>query len=570
MYSKMLLFVALTFASNAVLSGAAPSENGFLGRGDVDELKQSISDLLQAAHGGGNSPVARKLIKIEASLARTFQALPKNSLGRLAPRSVRYIVHNYFAKEHGWQIKGLEPSGMRTNVSDVHDVSILQDKSPALVEALVEAQLSDRGLALGDVAAMVALLERLILDESINLLEASYFLNNRSSSESIEELDVHEILRSYLLVFEMGLKGDLQDAPKHQMIKQKVATLGGAWPAVVAFETNALMNYNFQMKDLTNPFVEKRFTFSEAATVVDELAQGFGKWQNGECSRMKDDLISMDTDGSGLVPLSIFYAKSNKREYQFTESIDYLRQIGAIDDSWKREPRVRIANYVIGPSNCIASSHYYSVCCLSECDSLIDDIEAAVQAPAAAPARLLQLVQKLSGTETSADLVDKLNYIAEKNSGEVPLHGRLFAQWLHLAFPHDCPFPHVSEEGSELRAHHWLGGKAIASVDERVNHVESVLNVTEEEHPEDVALPAALALGWSDEEILPLLDGQQKQSALGHFVRNVVQVAMFLVVLRTVFKGFSSVQNLNADPKDSKGKPKPAMDVFSDGQQLEV
>ena len=27
---------------------------------------------------------------------------------------------------------------------------------------------------------------------------------------------------------------------------------------------------------------------------------------------------------------------------------------------------------------------------------------------------------------------------------EVPLHGRLFAQWMHYAFPRHCPFPHVS------------------------------------------------------------------------------------------------------------------------------
>ena len=26
----------------------------------------------------------------------------------------------------------------------------------------------------------------------------------------------------------------------------------------------------------------------------------------------------------------------------------------------------------------------------------------------------------------------------------MPLHGRLFAQWMHHAFPRHCPFPHVS------------------------------------------------------------------------------------------------------------------------------
>jgi len=522
--------------------------------------------MLQVAHGGGNSPIARNLAKIEGTLARTFQALPKNSMGRLAPRSVRHIVHDYFATEHGWQIKGLEPQGMRTNVSEVHDVSILQDKSPALVEALMEAQLSDRGLALGDVAAMVALLERLILDESIALLEASYFLNSLSSGEGIQEMDLHEVLRSYLLVFEMGLKGDLQDAVKHQMIKEKVAAMGGAWPAVVAFETDAVMNNGYEMKDVTNPFVEKYFAFHEAAAIVDTLAQGFGKWQNAECGRMKDALISFDTDGSGLIPLSIFYAKSNKREYQFTESLEYLHSIGAIDDSWTREPRVRLANYVIGPSNCIASSNYYSVCCLNECDNLMDDIEASIQAPAAVPERLLQLVKKLTGSHMSADLTSKLHLIAEKNDGEVPLHGRLFAQWLHLAFPHDCPFPHISEEGTELQAHHWLGGKAIASVEQRVNHVESVLNETSplEQAAEETPLPAAWSK-WSDEEVLPLAHSQKK-SAMGHFVRNLVQVAMFLVVLRIVLGGAASVRNLGAD---SKGKPKGAID-FSNRQPCEV
>merc|ERR1719210_235505 len=452
----------------AVVLGEVPVQQGFLGRDVVSmaDMQHSIRELLQAAHTGGHTPVAQHLKKIEASLAVTFQALPKNAVGRLGPRSVRHIVHNYFAREHGWQLHGLEPQGMRTNASEVHEVSILQDRSPALVEALVEAQLSDRGLALGDVAAMVALLERLILNESVDLLEPSYFLNGLSAGEGVPESGLHEILTSYLLVFEMGLRGDLEDVKKHWLIKEKVSQFGESWPAMVEFEANALMNHIFQTRDAVNPFVERRFTFGEAAQIVDVLAQGFGKHQNAECSRMRDALLAMDTDGSGLIPLSTFYAKSDKREYQFTESVEYLRQIGAVDDSWKREPRVRVANYVIGPSNCIASSSYYSVCCLSECDDLMHELEGSIQAPAATPERIFQVVQKLASSEVSADLVTKLRLISEQNSGEVPLHGRLFAQWLHLAFPHDCPFPHIAE-GTELRAHDWLGGKAIASAGER-------------------------------------------------------------------------------------------------------
>ena len=32
-----------------------------------------------------------------------------------------------------------------------------------------------------------------------------------------------------------------------------------------------------------------------------------------------------------------------------------------------------------------------------------------------------------------------------RNGGEVPLHGLLFAQWLHYAFPNECPHPRVLE-----------------------------------------------------------------------------------------------------------------------------
>merc|ERR1719189_1114442 len=37
----------------------------------------------------------------------------------------------------------------------------------------------------------------------------------------------------------------------------------------------------------------------------------------------------------------------------------------------------------------------------------------------------------------------RLNEIATNHAGLVPLHGRLFAQWLHHAYPRECPFPHT-------------------------------------------------------------------------------------------------------------------------------
>merc|ERR1739845_310706 len=41
----------------------------------------------------------------------------------------------------------------------------------------------------------------------------------------------------------------------------------------------------------------------------------------------------------------------------------------------------------------------------------------------------------------------QLQSIANSNGGEVSLHGRPFAQWMHKAFPLECPRPH---EGASL------------------------------------------------------------------------------------------------------------------------
>merc|ERR1719323_2148050 len=67
-------------------------------------------------------------------------------------------------------------------------------------------------------------------------------------------------------------------------------------------------------------------------------------------------------------------------------------------------------------------------------------------------------------------LRQQLMTISKAHNGEVPLHGRLFAQWLHYAFPRECAFPHKvgmvsSTPPSEYGEHFY------ASVKEMTTHV---------------------------------------------------------------------------------------------------
>ena len=53
-------------------------------------------------------------------------------------------------------------------------------------------------------------------------------------------------------------------------------------------------------------------------------------------------------------------------------------------------------------------------------------------------------------------LLQRLDEIAVGNDGAVPLHGRLFAQWMHHAFPNECSYPHDSGTTSPRTAAEWM------------------------------------------------------------------------------------------------------------------
>jgi len=545
-----VLFLSLgvpgSASTGARFRGSSGEASGL--RVEAREVEFSLRSSLETLLGGGQGPASRRLVRIEAMLSETFRALPKNSVGRLAPRAVRYLVHGYFAREHGWLIKGLEPHGMQANVTEVHEASILQDQAPALVEALLEARRSDRGLALNDVVIMVAALERMIFDESIKLLEAAYHLNSLPVDGPMAEEELHEVLRSYLLAFQMGQRASLADVSKHQAIKRKLSQMGSLWETLVEFEEDAVRNFGFAHRHQTSPFEAPHYSFEAASHIVEDLAQAYGKWQNAECREMKEELISLDADGDGRVPLSRFYAQPETANYQFAETEDYLRTIGALDETSSGGPGVRIANYMLGPSNCIASSSYYSVCCLSECEAIMNELEEKVRAPTAPAAQLLGVVANLTSSSyapeaprrLSDDLEGKMHAIAERHGGEVPLHGRLFAQWLHSAFPQECPYPHVHESVAVLSPGHWSSSKNITvPKEERQRHIEQAANTTlEEEAAHGAAEPQPQALEWSEDEVLPLQEPPRRTGgAIAGAARLAAQLAVLVAVLRVACAG---------------------------------
>jgi hypothetical protein len=203
---------------------------------------------------------------------------------------------------------------------------------------------------------------------------------------------------------------------------------------------------------------------------------------------LKSELLGMESHKVGRVRLADFYRKGLTGVFQFNEKIDYLRVLGALDESDPAEPYVIVPNYVMSRPNCLVPSSFYAICCQNECEDLLGKLENGIGAETVAPERVLELVatlstdtvpagRKLADTPSGRTLIQRLHSMAKSNGGKVPLHGRLFAQWMHHVFPRECPFPHESNTNPQT-PDEWMrdtgAESAKASVDEVMEHVSRV------------------------------------------------------------------------------------------------
>jgi len=247
--------------------------------------------------------------------------------------------------------------------------------------------------------------------------------------------------------------------------------------------------------------------FAMLANIVEVIGEEFGTFQNSECVSLKRTLMGMEDRSTGRVKLADFYKPALSGAWQFQESIGYLRQVGALDESGSGEASVIMTNYLYSHANCIASSGYYSVCCKEECEGLLGHLEQKMVAPEAVPSEIVSIVTKLESSTVSvprnlsATLLGRLDDIANHHGGMIPLHGRLFAQWMHHAFPHECPYPHLSDTTNQQTADQWLSESGIDSTATEEEMMQFT-NFTKSASPQEAEQVPEEITQWSYEEEL--------------------------------------------------------------------
>merc|ERR1719183_1405094 len=378
-----------------------------------------------------------------------FGAVTKNENGKLGSAAAGYVLHRVFVQRHGWFIRALEPAGNALAAwNSSSPTSILEERVPEHVQNLFEKRLGARGLGLKELAILAGTLEHLVHVEGLERLKIAYLAKGLSQEDVLSEDEAVSVLDMYMSIYILGfVHADLKTmaASTAQKLHSSILELYPTWPETQQF-----------LREVYKSVAPKRdyLYFNEIENVIAEIGERYGRFQDIECRQFKDWLMEIEdpgVGGAGRVRISDFYGKAlNDGKWQFSESIDYLRQLGALDDSDPTNLRVIIPNYISGPSNCVASSSYYSVCCMDECEGILGRLEQLISAPEASPATILDLVPMIpsatmpSNRTLSHWLHHRLDEVAKHHGGLVPLHGRLFAQWLHYAYPRECNFPHAA------------------------------------------------------------------------------------------------------------------------------
>lgn len=505
----MMLISCLVFSATNLTAGKGFLDADANDGADAQTLGRDLITAMDEVLGCGDlSTDPQRLAEIEIAIRPMWQTMP-NTDGRLDWKSLRYVAHRYFMQQSSLLIRGLEPS-RSLNESDVGAAEILSQQLPAHADLLFGGTHSSKGYAIDDAVALLAALERLVYDSETTLLERVYKQHGLETDKILGFRQTKRVLEAYMVHWMMG-----EDSRGINILLRNRTLLDThfpRWQDVRQFVEGRVKTLDHARSLNIKPnfgqsLMEKRYSFNDAHEVVGGITKNFQTYWQSECVAMKNQLVDMDQDGTGRVRLSDFYGTGLEKDWRFGESEEYLRQLGVLDESspW-RGKQVIIPNYLQAASNCIVSAPHYLVCCVNECESLMGEIESTVGEPSAAPDVMLQIVGNLTSPSSKDDeppnlvgmLSDQLHKIADAHGGRVPLHGRLFAQWLHYVFPRECPFPH---KAGAFNAHtltpHSFGKEYIASKTEMKAHADTV-----HEEPSAEVDSEAWMSQWSEEEEL--------------------------------------------------------------------
>jgi hypothetical protein len=569
----ILFITCLAFCSVTLDQGLFQYYEKALHDAHRKELQSALGfSLTPNAHGGSLRP--EKLEAVKKSTEAMFASLPKNQAGRISVEVMRYMAHRYFAQKYSWIIKGFEPHHSNASLGDA---KLLRSQLPEYCARILEGSLAATGFSLDDAATVLGGVEQLIFDEVVETTESAYHINKLKVTTQLSKNQMLDVVHSYLI--EGMLEGNYSNPEQHALDKDNILEIYPNWHSAQLFVDDVIGMDAFEKQHTNSPYMrgsQHLYSFEETAKLTTRIAQEFGPWANYECKTMKETLAKYDYHHTGRVKLSDFWGvkvkKQNEDQWQFQESTGYLRSLGALDESDETlGAQIIIPNYVYAMSNCIMSTPHYAVCCLNECENILAQLESNLTEPQASTSDIMKVVEHLhlhtaiptpavdsaTNQEVNGTLQDRLLEIAAQHEdGLVPLHGRLFAQWLHYAFPRECPYPHEAGTFTPMTPAEYVGsvGKEQGAEDDPTVVLESELEKLAND-PGSLLPPSPLAgkKMWVNKEKL-LVSATTSDQWLGLCLRSLAGMLLVTGLLLSILKSLRHLRKFLSAPKAAAAK----------------
>lgn len=495
-----------------VASGGNPAHDGLAGNGDhaypasweaeEDLEARLLSDIEGSLGSAQRIAMENRIVAIEKDMGPMFQAMPKNKYGKLGHPSVRYMLHRFFLQEHGWFIDGLFAEGRSINISSPSQR--LKDRVPMFVEGLFEKRTGGQGFGIHEMAVLVALVEDSVHQEANVQLEKTYHALHIPLNISLDDGHVKLVTEVYMSGFVMTT--NMSSVAVDDLVRQRndMSLYYPQWPHAQEFFTHIRQSHMAGKHTLS---------FPEVFDVVKELVNTFGNFHGRMCQGLKQTLVGLQGHGAaGCVNLPDFYNKGLKgdSDWILQESPEYMQHIGVLDESDPKNLRLLTANYINSPTNCLEPTGYYMVCCHNECDDHLAQLERQLASPIGTPMEILAALKASAPAlrggrfpRLPPGLQRRLEEVAEHHGGRVPIHGRLFAQWLHHVYPNQCPYPHLTGMSDPK---HKQAFEEVTGMNSQLTNAEMTAFVHNASKmpppPKNLSADAGSCAPWEDEEEL--------------------------------------------------------------------
>jgi len=479
----------------------------------------------------------------QAALQSMFKSLPKNEHGNLGLPAARYALHRLFEHRHRWLVRGLSPKS-KAGKSGIQ----IPDKSHAVGKAMQTLMpFQKKGLTLPGLAALAGTLEVLIGQESTLHLQDLYKGLGHSVQGTVSGEALHHILDAYMTIYISG--ADFKDNSEKNIVRDDTFMKENTkdWTETKEWVRSATAETAKAEESCKGDVADCKFQFDDASRVLRKVVEKYGFFNDRECHKLKSTLLKVQEGRTGRLRLADFYNAGLSGAWEFNEKIDYLRSLGALDESKKDDPKVIVPNYVSSFVNCLSSSKFYSVCCRNECEDYMKVMEKHIAGDKADPDKIIRVVETQSVFTMDmppnlSALRHRLISIAERHRGKVPIHGRLFAQWMHHAFPSTCPYPHEAGKTNPQTPDEWMtetGHSNVKASDDEMHKVVkraqellvSPKDTREEKPTVSETVDASAELPWSDvEELLVVRATPAPQAAYNPLDKWFFLMEGFLVV----------------------------------------